>query len=276
MTALRTIVASSLGLAAAALADGANAAVLTYYYVSAPYVTSNFDGDAPLFTTGYIAIDEAKMPGGSVAGQTVQPGAWEDSSGDWPSYVTAMEFRSGDRVVFGSNWATYRDSYIQFDETKRISGWEIFHAFDDGLETGKYGERTFDFMSAGWSIVFDKKFYTPGVKGCGWDDDESDCFGGQIDAYLKRLGYKEGTAKYDRYANEYSWGTYFSADAALPGLWFDNPNDYAAQVAAYTKHALAHPPRNVYDIQPVPLPAAGALLIGGLGVLAAAKRRRAV
>jgi hypothetical protein len=251
-----------------------NAATLTYYYVSGLYRDSN-TLERPLFTTGYVTIDESEAPGGSIAGTTIEP----DFEGDgepgtpwyWPSYVKALEFRSGSYPAFTWRSFPFGDSFFRFDANKKLVDWRV------GEEGGYVGggPRGDGYDNRNWGDYafrsFGGKFFTPGIQSC-IDEIEYQCIDDQTSAYLTRLGYQEGTRKWEKYFN-YGWLSQFYDDSD-EGMWFENPNDFALRVAEITRAGVASPPRSIHDIPPVPVPLPAALLVGAVIALVAATRSR--
>lgn len=249
---------------------GASADAATFYYVSGVYEFSNYEsGVVPTFTTGYLDIDESKLPAGqSLAGLRVDQ-EWTDI-GDgywrfWPEYAK-FSFQNQRGTLTDQDQMPWSSNYFQIGDSGDVSDWSIGRfAWNEGSWRSNSRAGADSYIT-----TFGGEFFPNDP------EEEREVMDQRIGDFLEALGYKRGTEEFDRVRAEHQWYDGFSSGNGA--LWTSDPLYYALLVEERTRQAIATPPSNFYAIEsrpaPVPLPAAAWLLIGGVAALGGLGMRR--
>ncbi len=236
---------AAAGAASAMPSGKAAAGTATYYYVGAPALVSNVRNpeERPVINTGTVTIDRSKLPAGfDLANATISYTPYAD---DPPEFFEAVKWDFA--LGMGSEEASFR---LRFDAASEITDWgfdsAVNHTFTEMtlFDIGRLGEKYYntyeDYNAANW-----------------------------MSAYLKGLGYAEGTADYqslycgswagpDQHCDDLgqaapAWNQVFRTDSG--GQWFkDDPTAFARQVEINTGLAALNPPKSYFDIPPAPTP----------------------
>lgn len=237
-----------------AFATAPSAETLHYYYVSGPVRISNEvdPADRMLVHTGHVAIDLDSLSGGpSLANRTF---SYDPISGEG----------EGPDLYFNFSHAQVEQYYLRFDEHGTVANWSFSnYMVPSSINIGTSISNQRDLTFHVWAGYNPQPYIAYDV--------------------LTSKGYREGTPAYeaqlcgawagltcaevDEYADE--WAFVYEAAG---GMWFTDPIAFALQIEAVTRQGLANPPLSYHDIQPVPLPAPLALLLGGIAGLALLRR----
>lgn len=249
---------AAVAVAWAFVAEGPEAAVVTYLYAGAPYTISNYTKeDRPLFTLGHLTLDLDKVPGGSARGLTIEATwDWSPETGEFrhfPEYVLDYGMYNSRQTFDGMDYYPMY-SYMYFDDDGQLTEWDRY-TFES---YGNYSSVNFGGMSR-------EDLPTEPYLGARFEF---------VD-HLISLGYVEGTPEFQAWMDEDIDRSRFDAPA---GKWLADPVAFAREVQRNTLLALQNPARSIYDIPPatpgptpVPIPAPLALMLGGVAALAAAR-----
>lgn len=237
------------------LASAAEAATITYYYVSAPYEVSNYEDRAtrPIHTVGSVTIDTAKLDGsGGLANRTINgQQSDEPDASYWPAAVTQIGFSNQSGTSFtvgGVDW-----NFMRFDEESQLVEWVL-----EDVEYLGDPESAFSTYSGGPDKLSGALQLLPWEPD--WDIFDYDL---RVGAFLQTRGYRPGSSTYEAlFADDTMWR--YLTHASGSGHWFDNLTDFARQIEANALYAAVNPPRSFYDIAPVPLPLPAAMLLVGI------------
>lgn len=212
----------AVGLCAVLAAGTAQGA--TFYYVSAPYTVSNYeDGVIPTVTTGFLHVDESRLPAGQgLANLRIEHQITGDgSTSAWPDFAT-FEFQN-QRETLLPNGGGLPYSYFQFGANGKIA--------DVYVDTDWLG---------GFTMRTRGDSYLSPMPGGSWEEEPYEA----SRAFLRDKGYRESSAKFDRLLTEHTWWNGYRSGQG--GGWFTDAVAWAGAVA----HAVAIAmPSNFYSIK---------------------------